>query len=129
MLMILTINVSIPFKREGVSERTITGAAVTEEQVQFQFPSNGKVFPNLEGWEWVPSEQKWFQFPSNGKVFPNSRGNLGCSGNNFVSIPFKREGVSERCRVSIALLTLAEFQFPSNGKVFPNFIRRFSSGY
>ena len=86
-----------------------------------------------------------FQFPSNGKDFPNT-GRLGCDGNVWcVSIPFKREGLSEqwmgvyprwrRIIVSIPfkreglseLNDLLEgkvnkdmFQFPSNGKDFPN---------
>ena len=39
--------VSIPFKREGLSEPNVLFANTINE-VMFQFPSNGKVFPNKE---------------------------------------------------------------------------------
>ena len=86
-----------------------------------------------------------FQFPSNGKVFPNSGGSYDTTTEVLVSIPFKREGVSElnKCRGDISSRYLMVsipfkregvseqmnyeeifrrnlFQFPSNGKVFPN---------
>ena len=37
--------VSIPFKREGLSEQKIIRSRETRK-TQFQFPSNGKDFPN-----------------------------------------------------------------------------------
>ncbi len=37
-----------------------------------------------------------------------------------VSIPFKREGLSELPRVDTPSMTNCLFQFPSNGKDFPN---------
>ena len=61
----------------------------------FQFPSNGKVFPNKGLPRSEESLSKGFQFPSNGKVFPNT-----------IDAIEKKFGI--------------EFQFPSNGKVFPN---------
>ena len=36
--------VSIPFKREGLSE--LLSLSVESDWTRFQFPSNGKVFPN-----------------------------------------------------------------------------------
>ena len=63
---------------------------------KFQFPSNGKVFPNSDDPDEIKAILK-FQFPSNGKVFPN---------------------IFESIKKDKVLLLL--FQFPSNGKVFPN---------
>ena len=37
-----------------------------------------------------------------------------------VSIPFKREGLSEQVQMIPAVAATPEFQFPSNGKVFLN---------
>ena len=89
----------------------------------------------------------WFQFPSNGKGFPNLAEVRCCRVRiaDFVSIPFKRERLSEQntelttsqieelsfnsLQTGKAFRTLAEkegkepqseFQFPSNGKGFPN---------
>ena len=73
-----------------------------------------------------------FQFPSNGKDFPNyynknrtrSRSNVSETGSNVialllewktVSIPFKREGLSEH-RMDLWIILITRFQFPSNGK-------------
>ena len=85
--------VSIPFKRERLSERGIDLSA-TERQHEFQFPSNGKGFPNKKvGKRSIIDET--FQFPSNGKGFPNAK---VTGDNGFTSV----------------------FQFPSNGKGFPN---------
>ena len=89
--------------------------------IKFQFPSNGKVFPNFHLHRDVACVCSIrFQFPSNGKVFPNRLNNCGAlmfrksfnslqTGRSFrtrstlmksikeiqVSIPFKREGLSE----------------------------------
>ena len=62
-----------------------------------------------------------FQFPSNGKAylnfrFPNSRLYF----NPRVSIPFKRESISELGKKAIEARTEL-FQFPSNGKAYLNF--------
>ena len=68
-----SLRVSIPFKRESVSEPTFV--RLTKEVVKvlkFQFPSNGKAYLN-----WF---QCWFRLKW---LF------------DFVSIPFKRESVSE----------------------------------
>ena len=87
--------VSIPFKREGLSEPKSLDSAITRVD-EFQFPSNGKVFPNDESNKTEVFGLR-FQFPSNGKVFPNWS---------------KKDAKHGRWHV---------FQFPSNGKVFPNF--------
>ena len=96
------IVVSIPFKREGVSELLmLTGSGTFG--FEFQFPSNGKVFPNHRLTHIYVNICYLFQFPSNGKVFPNE-----------VSNEFE-------CKCK-------KFQFPSNGKVFPNISRFTENG-
>ncbi len=141
----MDVCVSIPFKREGLSEpkncisctKTCcesfnslqTGRTFRTKQFRetrdlnlFQFPSNGKDFPNLichlkfltmlnlsfnslqTGRTFRTNRSKFkdaildkFQFPSNGKDFPNL-------------------GLRQKPRM------LGQFQFPSNGKDFPNTI-------
>ena len=41
------MKVSIPFKREGLSEPFAITQNIQQEMMEFQFPSNGMVFPNL----------------------------------------------------------------------------------
>ena len=101
--------VSIPFKREGLSQlypeiiRKANRIALV-----FQFPSNGKDFPNLIGGQprpglvlavsipveglsqryeglQLPKCSKKFQFPSNGKDFPNKRLNIRARNELFQS--------------------------------------------
>ena len=94
-------------------------------------------------------ERKGFQFPSNGKAYLNmgSGQQLVAVVPKNVSIPFKRESVSEPLAIAIALVgcggfnslqtgkriwTLKDekfkeadssrFQFPSNGKAYLNYI-------
>ena len=47
--------------------------------------------------------------------------------NNFVSIPFKREGVSQDIE-ELQKLDFLEFQFPSNGKVYHKGMSRAEMG-
>ncbi len=61
-----------------------------------------------------------FQFPSNGKGFPNDFYSWCDCLIKPVSIPFKRERLSERVNALFALILQSLFQFPSNGKGFPN---------
>ena len=64
-----------------------------------------------------------FLFPSNGKAFLNLPRVTNVAGCDVVSIPFKREGVSERMKVEKILETeIGLFLFPSNGKAFLNLI-------
>ena len=89
-------DVSIPFKREGVS----------------------KVAQMLMKRMGLPA----FQFPSNGKAYPKVVRHATPSILVHVSIPFKREGVS---KVKLSNTTtgnvflICMFQFPSNGKAYP----------
>ena len=110
--------VSIPFKREGLSELKIptTNPMVTKE---FQFPSNGKVFPNQI------------------QILENNVGNLSFNslqtGRSFrtqlrisittvlQSFNSLQTGRSFRTVENVAKAVISlKFQFPSNGKVFPN---------
>ena len=62
-----------------------------------------------------------FQFPSNGKGFPNSADGNDPLGGSHVSIPFKRERLSEQVSQFFERRKdHHQFQFPSNGKGFPN---------
>ena len=139
-----TPEVSIPFKRESVSKVFIGDFTCTFTLMMFQFPSNGKAFPKVDGHfrgmnreikfpfpsngKGFQSIAKWdngiayisFQFPSNGKGFPKSS-HLGFAVSvQFVcvSIPFKRESVSKVAGEGVPNRWI-EFQFPSNGKAFP----------
>ena len=90
----------------------------------FQFPSNGKDFPNKELKKAVEEDGKPFQFPSNGKDFPNRKKKVTTT-KVTVSIPFKREGLSEHTRLVLTEKgILIMFQFPSNGKDFPNYSQK-----
>ena len=60
----------------------------------FLFPSNGKAFLNLTPvFAYLKADQ--FLFPSNGKAFLNMCGADHVAEGYVVSIPFKRDGVSE----------------------------------
>ena len=79
----------------------------------FQFPSNGKDFPNSAFRGKPDVSEHWFQFPSNGKDFPN----LGSSYilNSFVitvSIPFKREGLSEQKETHMSTYQVSRVSIP-----------------
>ena len=145
-----TYRVSIPFKREGLSELNLlemrgipcpsfnslqTGRSfrtkiiivsevyIMADENKFQFPSNGKDFPNQGSGDTF----KWFgirfQFPSNGKDFPNSQ-----SANLLTETPLSfnslQTGRTFRTHVlpaqAMQITYYNEFQFPSNGKDFPN---------
>ena len=95
--MLPPLIVSIPFKREGISELKEISHEQHDYLRTFQFPSNGKVFPNGRGIKiFQNAKRNVFQFPSNGKVFPNRRFKRESYDTIEVSIPFKREGISER---------------------------------
>ena len=66
-----------------------------DKRIEFQFPSNGKVYPKLDGQSFYPGSDWEFQFPSNGKVYPKARIANAQLATLYVSIPFKRESVSK----------------------------------
>ena len=59
-----------------------------------------------------------FQFPSNGKDFPNYHTKGQKWKPIFVSIPFKREGLSERCFVVRTQRCIASFNSLQTGRTF-----------
>ena len=89
--------VSIPFKRERLSEPFEMWMGKYTEIMAVQFPSNGKGFPNQKSTTLGTTILSLFQFPSNGKGFPNKK--------------VWDYGTKQ---------AVLEFQFSSNGKGFPN---------
>ena len=112
--------VSIPFKRDRLSEPGAGFNKGTPLTHLFQFPSNGIGFPNNYGPSTIVLPGVKFQFPSNGKGFPNAylirtliqrircfnslqtgkafrtaHGKNKVNKPNVVSIPFKRERLPE----------------------------------
>ena len=64
---------------------------------KFPFPSTGKAFPNLTIEHAVAGIECQFPFPSTGKAFPNQAFlHVTPKQERLVSIPFHREGISER---------------------------------
>ncbi len=112
--------VSIPFKRERLSE-LMTFNHTKFRQHWFQFPSNGKDFPNGKESGLLPmTPEMAFQFPSNGKDFPNS---ARASMLKRVSPSFNSLQTGKTFRTEIIIKLERDyytFQFPSNGKDFPN---------
>ena len=118
VVLTLTILVSIPFKREGISEPDAEIAKLRKEMESFNSLQTGRHFRTGES-SALEHPCRKFQFPSNGKAFPNQyekmvthpfvRFNSLQTGRHFrtpnlnrcsytayqVSIPFKREGISE----------------------------------
>ena len=140
----------------------------------FQFPSNGKAYHKQmrgmrtkeeEGfnslqtgkritrlWKSVTLlvQKEGFQFPSNGKAYHKTIPAGQLVSEEFVSIPFKRESVSQgssikdrrsprnssfnslqtgkritRVTVPHRLVLVLQFQFPSNGKAYHKTMKRF----
>ena len=109
---------------------------------RFQFPSNGKAYPkylclddsareecfnSLQTGKRIPRgttsfkviAEMTFQFPSNGKAYPKDMCNLEKGYYSEVSIPFKRESVSQGDSYNNRDNRYYMFQFPSNGKAYP----------
>ena len=133
----------------GKAFRTVVVVSVSIVAKKFQFPSNGKGFPN------DPQRQFWrscsdrsfnslqtgkafrtrriemknllvfcFNSLQTGKAFRTHKRTNNKDETNNVSIPFKRERLSE-LMVPFLWLGITEFQFPSNGKGFPNIFLEF----
>ncbi len=113
-----TEKVSIPFKREGLSERTLAMAIIIF-MTGFNSLQTGRSFRTPQTRQ-AQFHNEGFQFPSNGKVFPNEKRIEILTQAKPVSIPFKREGLSELNNYIAYRIRSIMFQFPSNGKVFPN---------
>ena len=63
--------VSIPFKRESVSEPAEALREKRAREDTFQFPSNGKAYLNAAFVAFAVFVAFMFQFPSNGKAYLN----------------------------------------------------------
>ena len=115
--------VSIPFKREGLSELILKDSERGFRGfVSIPFKREGLSEHNK------PQQKKWkhgsrFNSLQTGRTFRTRCGSIDGRA-DCVSIPFKREGLSERgfklLRISTLHPMLMKFQFPSNGKDFPN---------
>ena len=107
------IRVSIPFKREGLSERFIARKHFgIENQVSIPFKRES-LSEHAKMQNDNNSLIRMFQFPSNGKVFPNSRKVTGFELTIWtVSIPFKREGLSELRKNETRRGTLDDVSIP-----------------
>ena len=110
--------VSIPFKREGLSERPAIHAEL-DMYKRFQFPSNGKDFPNKIKTGLANPRNLEFQFPSNGKDFPNKIGRCCCKEDKKFQFPSNGKDFPNNVSFRSGVFSI-KFQFPSNGKDFPN---------
>ena len=86
----------MPFKQEsGCQDRVFVGIYRVEER-EFPFPSNGKAYHKALIVEERNRNYWKFPFPSNGKAYHKGhQRNWHLRGNPKVSIPFKRESVSQ----------------------------------
>ena len=113
--------VSIPFKRERLSEPFEMWMGKYTEIMAVQFPSNGKGFPNISGTA-KHVLYRLFQFPSNGKGFPNQKSTtLGTTILSLFQFPSNGKGFPNKKVWDYGTKqAVLEFQFSSNGKGFPN---------
>ena len=142
---LLSNYVSIPFKRESGS-KVLKGVDLTPEYTdqEFQFPSNGKVYPKLtpssagtkrpvsfnslqtgkciqrRTFRKFEATTEEFQFPSNGKVYPKANAQFeNVSKDGFNSLQTGKCIQSRMAGSSGNTRCGNLFQFPSNGKVYP----------
>ena len=112
--------VSIPFKRESVSEPVEKTSVNYQHSNWFQFPSNGKAYLNERIMVRARSYGLQFQFPSNGKAYLNPS-DIGPEGKQTKKFQFPSNGKAYLNVEPGRLLTTATlFQFPSNGKAYLN---------
>ena len=111
--------VSIPFKRESVSEPK-EGRAWIVALEKFQFPSNGKAYLNIKGRLPLIVKLQSFNSLQTGKRIWTEIFIMKKNKRALVSIPFKRESVSELLYISSWSKKDKTFQFPSNGKAYLN---------
>ena len=117
MMTALRLRVSIPFKRESVSERKMqTLGDLLRSEVSIPFKRESVSEPKKLPLYKINPE---FQFPSNGKAYLNPVEMSAIDIVVKVSIPFKRESVF-RVLKNLAGNSAQLFQFPSNGKAYLN---------
>ena len=117
---IRTIHYPLNSLQTGRTFRTRTTTKRTRRIVVFQFPSNGKDFPNvLATFGMAGCDEVSIPFKREGlseRVVTASEPEE----ETFVSIPFKREGLSELIYIYFIFRFANWFQFPSNGKADSN---------
>ena len=110
--------VSIPFKREGLSELP-QNFRHKDDSFSFNSLQTGRTFRTLELFTLI-GEGLGFQFPSNGKDFPNL---YKMYATILLVICFNSLQTGRTFRTVRKIydsFVAREFQFPSNGKDFPN---------
>ena len=113
--------VSIPFKREGVSELVQKSVEGRIKRRTFLFPSNGKAFLNLRVALNDVERAILFLFPSNGKAFLNYKGQYRQV--KVVKFLFPSNGkafLNDAALDALYEIDDVEFLFPSNGTAFLN---------
>ena len=108
--------VSIPFKRESVFRAKKEKGLHLHALMEFQFPSNGKVYSET----WLRHKSGFgekFQFPSNGKVYSELTNPPMAPLKDQFQFPSNGKVYSETS-VNQQSMFHETFQFPSNGKVY-----------
>ena len=113
------LSVSIPFKRDGLSQPQLKHRRIRRSR-RFNSLQTGRAFQTELHID-KGAMYTEFQFPSNGKDFPNGYwSHYEGVGQPSVSIPFKREGLSEQTYDEFGVDPILMFQFPANGMGFLN---------
>ena len=148
-MRVSALKVSIPFKRESVSQAFIlypciryffqcfnslqTGKRITREAViadaeitmnTFPFPSNGKADHKSELTTYHVKQNDKFPFPSNGKAYHKAEwaGSAGPFGSGFHSLQTGKP-IQRIYRLPV-WHRVSMFPFPSNGKAYPKYFYR-----
>ena len=109
----LPLGVSIPFKRESVSQ--VNSRHLQGFLSEFQFPSNGKAYLKLVCFMDMVQQEESFNSLQTGKRI--SRLSIqGVSHGHQVSIPFKRESVSQATFTLEPFRVLERFNSLQTGK-------------
>ena len=116
-LLLLSL-VSIPFKRESASQGTATRWTPREISIVFPFPSNGKVHRKNTILQTLQQMTESFHSLQTGKPIARWKRSIRKGYDCVVSIPFKRESLSQVNRRSWAVPQYQVFPFPSNGKAY-----------
>ena len=101
-------------------QSVISDIVNAKNQVLFQFPSNGKVYSELESDEFhAYIDGLEFQFPSNGKVYSEKEKGIRLTREQGkFQFPSNGKVYSEKIPQIERVVDDEKFQFPSNGKVY-----------
>ena len=111
--------VSIPFKRERLSEQAVSFCHMLDYE-GFNSLQTGKAFRTSNRGHTTRNPIIVFNSLQTGKAFRTHHGRIPERTRHQVSIPFKRERLSELTNCYNCKRCKGWFQFPSNGKGFPN---------